>query len=152
MQAGNKIYFGLPYKSSLDYIDPDSKTGSYDMQNIESYKDLKVWKKGMDLTKAIYLFTRGFPSEEKFGLSSQIRRSAVSIPSNIAEGYGRGSRIDYCRFLKIACGSLYECQTQLELALDFEYISPQQFSRTQSIAEEVSKMLNALIRKLEEKY
>ena len=78
---------------------------------IKSYRDLVVWQKAMELVTDVYELTKSFPKEELYGLTSQIRRSAVSVPSNIAEGYGRNSTQDYIRFLQIACGLLYKTQT-----------------------------------------
>src|SRR3989344_2803565 len=86
------------------------------MDKIRSYKDLLVWQKAMQLCERVYSVTSKFPNEKKFGLVSQIRRSAVSIPSNIAEGRGRTSRKDFIQFLHIALGSTNELETQLELA------------------------------------
>jgi len=86
------------------------------MSNIKSYRDLIVWQKSVDLVKNIYLCTQTFPKEEQYGLTNQMRRCAVSIPSNIAEGYGRNSTGDYKRFLHISLGSLYELQTQVEIS------------------------------------
>jgi four helix bundle protein len=88
------------------------------MKKIRNYRDLIVWQKSIALVTEVYSITRLFPKEELYGLISQIRRSAVSIPSNIAEGYGRYSTNDYIRFLQIAIGSLYEFQTQLEIGLN----------------------------------
>lgn len=92
---------------------------------MKSYRDLIVWQKGMTLVVDIYKITKYFPDEEKFGLTSQIRRCVVSIPSNIAEGYGRNYTKDYVRFLQIARGSLFECQTQLEIAVNLNFINQQ---------------------------
>ena len=108
-----------------------------------SYRDLIVWQKAMDLTKQVYRITKHFPQNEIYGLTSQIRRCAVSIPSNIAEGRGRNSDKEFIRFLHIALGSLYELQTQLELALSFQYLSTINEIDHKSI--EIEKMLNALI-------
>jgi len=83
---------------------------------IKSYKELIVWQKSIDLVCQIYHFSSFFPKEELYALSSQIKRAAISIPSNIAEGYGRNSKNDYLRFLQISSGSLYEVQTQVEIA------------------------------------
>ena len=91
------------------------------MNSIQSNRDLIVWQKSMDLVTLIYKIAKYFPDEEKFGLSSQIKRSAISIPSNIAEGYGRNYRKDYSRFLQIARGSLFECQTQLEIGVNLSF-------------------------------
>ena len=81
-----------------------------------------VWQKSMRLVKDVYHATNSFPNKEVYGLTAQIQRSAVSIPSNIAEGYGRHSTPDYIRFLRVACGSLFEMQTQLEIALSLDYL------------------------------
>ena len=88
-----------------------------------SYKDLIVWQKGISLAKLVYDLTRGFPIEEKFGIVAQMRRAAISIPSNIAEGYGRQSLMDYLRFLRTARGSLAELDTQLELAIELRFVT-----------------------------
>jgi len=108
-----------------------------------SYRDLIVWQKAMALTKQVYLLTKSFPRDEIYGLTSQIRRCAVSIPSNIAEGRGRNSDKEFIRFLNIALGSLYELQTQLELALSFNYLSD--YKNLNDLSIEVEKMLNSLI-------
>ena len=108
-----------------------------------SYRDLIVWQKAMELTKQVYQMTISFPQDEVYGLTSQIRRCAVSIPSNIAEGRGRNSDKEFIRFLNIALGSLYELQTQLELAQAFQYLPSIIEVDNRSI--EIKKMLNALI-------
>lgn len=86
------------------------------------YQKLEIWQLGVELVKHVYVITNSLPDEEKFGLTSQLRRSAVSIPSNIAEGYGRGSDKDFRRFLLIARGSLYELETQLIIASELNFI------------------------------
>ena len=113
---------------------------------ISNYKDLEVWQLSMDFTEAIYRLVQAFPKEERYGLSDQLRRAVVAIPSNIAEGNGRGSKKDYAHFLCIARGSLNEVNTQLEIAerLGFVTIPPELSAQSVSIA----KMLNALIRAL----
>jgi four helix bundle protein len=93
--------------------------------SIKSYKDLFIWQKSMVLVTGIYTITKTFPASEIYGLTSQLRRSAVSIPSNIAEGYGRNSTNDYKRFLQMAVGSLYELQTQIEIAFNLKYLEEQ---------------------------
>jgi len=108
-----------------------------------SYRDLIVWQKAMDLTKKVYQLTKTFPKDEMYGLTSQIRRCSVSVPSNIAEGRGRNSNKEFVRFLYIALGSIYELQTQLELALSFNYIET--YDDINRLSIEVEKMLNALI-------
>ena len=114
-----------------------------------SYRDLIVWQKAMTLTKKVYQLTKTFPSDEIYGLTSQIRRCSVSIPSNIAEGRGRNSNKEFIRFLNIALGSVYELQTQLELALSFNYIAD--YKNVNELSIEVEKMLNALINSKKQK-
>ena len=115
---------------------------------IRSYKDLIAWQEARRLVKAIYLVTKGFPSDELYGLTQQIRRAAVSVPSNIAEGYGRGSRKEYVHFLQTARGSLYEVQTQLLLAEDLGYLPLEAQPELHSQAERCSKLLHGLLRRL----
>ena len=115
---------------------------------IRSYKDLIVWQKSYELSLLIYKLTRNFPREESYGLSSQVRRSAVSIPSNIAEGYARQRRLEYIQFLQIAFGSGAELETQLSIAKDLKYISLEEFQKANDLLQEVMKMLNSLISKL----
>ncbi len=114
-----------------------------------SYRDLIVWQKAMALAKQVYLITKTFPKDEIYGLTSQIRRCSVSVPSNIAEGRGRGSDKEFIRFLNIALGSVYELQTQLELALSFNYVS--NYDEINELSIEVEKMLNALINSKKQK-
>ena len=95
---------------------------------IKTFRDLLVWQKAMILVTDVYRASSSFPREEQYGLTSQLRRCAVSIPSNIAEGFGRDSTNDYLRFLSIANGSLYESQTQLEIARNLEFFGEQQFT------------------------
>jgi len=115
---------------------------------MKGYKDLIVWKKSMDLVKGIYYLTESFPKKEEYSLIPQIRRSAISIPSNIAEGYGRNSTRDYIRFLQIARGSLYELQTQIDIAVMIQYCEPNHISLLINLCNEIGKMLNSLINKL----
>ena len=117
---------------------------------MKSYRDLIVWQKSMDLVTLVYIKTVQFPTDEKFGLISQIKRSAISIPSSIAEGYGRNYRKDYSRFLQIARGSLFENQTQLEIAVNLSFIKTEDLKEIKELSIEVEKMLNSLIKKLEE--
>lgn len=118
---------------------------------INSYKELIVWQKSMDLARNVYSLSQKFPKEELYGLTSQIRRSTISIPSNIAEGYARKSRKEYVQFYSIAYGSVLELQTQLILCKDFGYISMGDFSKVDSLVDEVSRMLHSLIYKLKSK-
>jgi four helix bundle protein len=118
-------------------------------QNTQSYRDLIVWQKSMSLVEKIYRLTAEFPSEEKFGLVSQMRRAAVSIPSNIAEGYRRSGQKDYIRFCRYSFGSGSELETQLEIAQRLEFVSEGQSKLTLSLLDEVMRMLTAFIRSLE---
>ncbi|NCP61557.1 MAG: four helix bundle protein [Flavobacteriales bacterium] len=93
------------------------------MEKIHSHKDLKVWQESMDLVIKIYKVSKDFPKNEVYGLSSQLRRAAVSIPSNIAEGAGRKGENEFIRFLYIALGSLSEVETQLEISQRLDYIN-----------------------------
>ena len=119
-----------------------------DKAQIKSFRDLIVWQKSKAIVKEIYSVTRLFPKEEIYGLTNQMRRCAISIPSNIAEGYGRGSRADYLRFLNIANGSLFELETQIEIACDLEFIDDANKQRVLSNVLEIGKMLASLKRKL----
>ena len=120
------------------------------MSLIKSYRDLIVWQKSIELVKKIYLITKVFPREEIFGLTSQMRRSSVSIPSNIAEGYGRHSTGDYIRFLHISVGSLYELQTQIEISFQLQYIIESPYRETIGLCTEIDKILYVIIQKLKE--
>jgi len=89
---------------------------------MKSHRDLEVWKKAMELAREVYALTKGFPADERFGLTNQVRRAVVSVASNIAEGAARGSHAEFIRFLRIALGSLAEVETQLLLATDLGYV------------------------------
>ncbi len=115
---------------------------------IDDYKELIVWKRAMELTKAAYALTRCLPREENFALADQIRRSAVSVPSNIAEGYGRTSAKEYARFLSMARGSGYELETQLMLCVELGYLRQDEIEIASGLINEVSKMLTAIIMKV----
>jgi four helix bundle protein len=115
---------------------------------IESYRDLIVWQKSITMVKIVYKATKNFPLEERFGLLSQIRRSAVSIPSNIAEGKSRGTRKDYGRFLQIAFGSGAELETQILIAHQLGYIGDGHFEIITRHISEIMRMLNTLIHRL----
>jgi four helix bundle protein len=117
-------------------------------RQVKRYQDLVAWQKARLLVKVVYQASRGFPREEIYALTSQIRRAAVSVPSNIAEGYGRGSLNDYVRFLQTARGSLYELQTQLVLAGDLEYMPASQVEALIIQSDEVSRILQGLIASL----
>jgi four helix bundle protein len=111
----------------------------------QSFRDLKVWQKSMALTVAVYRLTHGFPREEMFGLTSQLRRSAVSIPSNIAEGHGRMNPREFKHFLLIARGSNSELQTQLEVAALLKLADSSLLDNARGLSVEVENMLFALL-------
>lgn len=115
---------------------------------MNSYKDLIVWQKAIELTVLLYKITGNFPKSEMYGLTSQIRRAAVAIPSNIAEGQRRGHRPEYLQFLRIAYGSGAELETQLLISLKIGYLPQKDFNKVSSLLEEVMKMLTVLIRSL----
>ena len=112
---------------------------------VTSYNDLHAWQRGMDLVEDIYRATATFPKDELYGLTSQLRRAAVSIPSNIAEGQGRLTRGEFIQFLGHARGSLQEMRTQLEIASDLKYLADSDLSKLENHSDQVSKMLNGLI-------
>lgn len=115
---------------------------------IRSYRDLDVWKKAIQLVKEIYIITKSFPKEEVYGLSSQMRRAAVSIPSNIAEGKTRQSRNEYIQFLYIALGSTSELETQVIISKELEYINSKIEERILENLDHISRMLRNLIKGL----
>ena len=117
---------------------------------INSYQDLKVWQRSMDLAVECYGLTKGFPKEEMYGLTSQVRRSAASIAANIAEGYGRESTGAYVHDLKIAQGSLKELETHLILSARVGMVTVSQTQLALSLIAEVGKMLWSLIRRLQD--
>lgn len=118
-------------------------------QGVRSYEDLRVWQEGITLCALVYDLTSRFPDGERFGLISQLRRSAVSIPSNIAEGWGRGSRPDYVRFLRLARGSLFEARTQVIVAERVGLCSSQSAAPVVRQIDDVRRMLHGLIRSLD---
>ena len=118
---------------------------------VKSYRDLIVWQKSISLVKDVYLLSKSLPKEELYGLTCQVRRSAVSIPSNIAEGHGRGTTKSYVFFLRNAFGSLYELQTQLVIAGELGYVNDERMRATLGLTDEIEKMLSVLIKKLESK-
>lgn len=118
---------------------------------LRSYQDLKVWQKAFALCVRVYEVTRVFPAEERFGLTSQMRKSAVSIPSNIAEGYARGTTRDYVRFLNIANGSVAELETQLMLARTLKFSNSQSLGSLLADLDEIERMLGSLVRSLARK-
>ena len=115
---------------------------------INSHKDLFVWQRSMSLVKATYVLTDKFPARETYGLSSQMRRAAVSIPSNISEGKNRGTAKDFAHFLRMAYGSCAELDTQLEISRQLGFVKIPDTTAANSLLEEVSKMLRVMISKL----
>ena len=120
-------------------------------KRVRTFRDLIVWQKAMKLVTGIYKLTKKFPRDETYGLICQIRRCAISIPSNIAEGYARHSSVDYARFLQIAMGSLFELQTQTEIAVNLEYLQQSDFEKLYESSREIERMLSSLIRKIKAK-
>lgn len=116
--------------------------------SVRSYRDLIAWQKAMDLAAAVYRVTEAFPAREQFGLSNQMRRASVSIPSNIAEGQGRGTTKDYVHFLHIARGSLQELETQLLLAQRLNFASEPEVHNLLSLCDEVSRLVSGLMNSL----
>ena len=119
--------------------------------SVESYKDLKVWQKSIDLVDGIYEVTKKFPKEEIYGLTGQLKRAAISLPSNIAEGSSKRSTKEFMRFINIAYGSLAELETQLIIAERQRFISKEQNLELSAKISEIGKMLNGLHRSLSEK-
>ncbi len=119
---------------------------------LKNYKELIVWQKSYELCLKTYRITTKFPNEERYGLTSQIRRSAVSIPSNIAEGYGRKTTLDYIRMLYISYSSVCELETQTLLAGDLGFIEKGELRTTKENIAEIERMLKALIKSLENKH
>ncbi len=110
-----------------------------------SFRDLTVWQRSMHLTVAIYRLTQEFPREEIYGLTSRIRRAAVSLPSNIAEGHGRLNKAEYRQFLGIARASHFELQTQIEIARAIGIGNPKLLDEAEGLSHEVGKMLYAIL-------
>jgi four helix bundle protein len=116
---------------------------------IRDYRDLTVWKEAMDIAELVYRLTRAFPREEAYGLTTQMRRSAVSIPSNIAEGFGRAQRKVFIQFLRIAQGSLKELETQLMLSVRVELAAPKDVADIQMRCQTLGRRLVQYVRSLE---
>ena len=135
----NKI---IPFSNSNSKLELLNTT--MDVQDFQ-YRNLIVWQKAMEFSRQTYRLIDQFPATEKYALSDQVRRAAVSVPSNIAEGCGRVSNRDYAHFLSIARGSLYETMTQLELAQSLGYIDT--FKDVEELASEISRMLTSLIKR-----
>ena len=121
------------------------------MNEIKSYKDLLIWQKGISITNLVYTLLKSFPNEEMYALTSQLKRSTVSIPSNIAEGFDRNSVKSYLNFLKISRGSLFELETQLIIAENQNYIQDiELYNKIMGLIIEEGKMINSYINKLEQ--
>jgi len=115
---------------------------------MKTFRDLLIWQKAMALVTNCYSTSSSFPKDELFGLTSQIRRCSISIPSNISEGFGRGTNKDYHRFLTIALGSLFEFQTQIEIAFNLKYISEFDFNKLYEDSRELERMLSSFMNKI----
>ncbi len=118
------------------------------MAAVKDYRDLIVWQKAMDLVETIYRTTGAFPREEIYGLTSQIRRAAISVPSNIAEGNGRNTTRDYVHFLGMAYGSVKEVETQVLIAERLRYIDPSRIAELVRLTAEVARLISGLINSL----
>ncbi len=117
---------------------------------MKTFRDLLVWQKSMDLVTNCYTISADFPTDEQFGLTSQTRRCSISIPSNISEGFGRGTNKDYYRFLTISLGSLFEFQTQVEIAYNLNYISSENFNKLYEDSRELERMLSSFMNKIKQ--
>lgn len=118
---------------------------------LTSYRDLKVWRLGMELSKIVYKYSADFRDRERYGLTSQMRRAATSLPANIAEGHGRDSTKEYQHHLSIARGSLAELETFLLLTRDLEYLAPDDTERALAMTDEFGRMLRGLQNSLRKK-
>ena len=112
---------------------------------MNTFREIKVWQKAMNFVTKLYKNTRSFPQEELFGLTSQMRRSAVSIPSNIAEGFGRKSTNEFKRFLQISMGSLFELQTQLEISKNIDFLAESEYNELYQDSREIEVMFSSFI-------
>ena len=115
---------------------------------MNSYRDLTVWQRGIELVEEVYRLVKRLPNEERYALAEQLRRAVVSVPSNIAEGYARQAPRDYARFLTIARGSKYEVETQLTICERLNYLSAEDTARAYGLCDEIGRMINAIIAKL----
>jgi four helix bundle protein len=116
------------------------------MSKFKDYKDLDIWRKSIALCDNVYKTTRDFPKEELFGLTNQLRRASISIPSNIAEGFGRKTQQQFIYFLQISLGSTFEIETQLIIAQKQEYVNKGQLQGLLQEVEDVKKLINGMIR------
>lgn len=118
---------------------------------MHNFKELKIWKKSREMTKKVYFLTRSFPEEERFGIISQIRRAAISIPSNIAEGSGRNSDKDFRRFLSISLPSAYELETQIIISNDLKFLTDKDYLELSENLKEIQKMIFGFRKSLKKK-
>jgi four helix bundle protein len=118
------------------------------MQKVNSYRDLLVWQRGIDLVEHVYQISKTFPDHERFGLTSQVRRAAVSVPSNVAEGWGLGSRKQYLHHLDMARGSLYEVETQMTIAWRLGYVDATGHETLLAQTDELGRVLFGLMRSI----
>lgn len=116
--------------------------------DIRTFRDLAAWQRGIELVLATYRVTEGFPREERFGLVSQMRRAATSVPANIAEGFGRGRNLEFIRYLEIARGSLFELQTHAEVAQQLKWLPADSWREFVALSEEVDRIVSGLLRGL----
>ncbi len=114
-------------------------------ENIRTYRDLVAWQLGMDLAQAVFRLTADFPKSEQYGMVSQMRRAAASVPANIAEGYGRGRKAEFRRYLEIARGSLFELQTYAELARRLEWIRGEELAAARELTHRLDAVLAGLL-------
>jgi four helix bundle protein len=118
------------------------------LPRIRTFRDLVAWQKSIDLVRLVYQQTGSFPDREQFGLVAQMRRAAVSVPANIAEGYGRGRKLDYLRFLRMARGSLFELMSHAEVAKQLSWLDGQGMRAFEGSSAEVDRLLSGLLRAL----
>jgi four helix bundle protein len=130
----------------------DVRAKNQEPRQMHNFKNIIAWKKAMILAKDVYMLTKKFPKEELYGLTAQIRRSVISIPSNIAEGSGRGGEKEFSRFLDIAISSSFEMETQLILAHQLGYISEQELNTISEQASEVQKLIYGFKKTLKAEY
>jgi len=120
-------------------------------KKVSTYKDLIVWQKSIALVTSVYSLTKAFPDDEKFGMVSQINRAVVSVPANIAEGWGRESSKNYIQFLRISRGSLMETETLMLISKNLNFISEQNYLEVNKQIDEVGKILQGLIKSVQQK-
>lgn len=118
------------------------------LNTMKTFRDLLIWQKAMELVTNCYAISADFPKDEQFGLTAQIRRCSISIPSNISEGFGRGTNKDYLRFLNFSLGSFFEFQTQIEIAFNLKYISLEKFDKLYEDSRELERMLSSFMRQV----